>query len=101
MSPGQLDHILGSLGSSAEQVADTLQAAGVRGVRNAARFLNPIVRYGMSRVTVDALSLDVMMPDILRLIFHDGTKEEAPLPLAVRQFLEAFNRGEYPGLEMV
>jgi hypothetical protein len=36
---------------------------------------------------------------MLRLLFHDGRQEETLLPQAVRQFLDAFNRGKYPELE--
>jgi hypothetical protein len=96
----ELSAMLKDLGATPEDVATALKAEGIRGVRNAARFLNPIVRYAQGRVMVDALGLDVMKSDTLRLIFHDGQKEEAPLPLAVRQFLDAFNRGKYPELEL-
>jgi hypothetical protein len=60
--------------------ATPLKAKGIQGVRNAARFLNPVVRYAQGRVKVDALGLDVTKGDTLSLIFHDGRKEEAALP---------------------
>jgi hypothetical protein len=81
-------------------VATALKAKGIQGVRNAARFLNPIVRYAQGWVKVDAPSLDVMKGDTLRLIVHHGREEEAPLAQAVWQFLDAFNRGKYPELEL-
>jgi hypothetical protein len=96
----ELVEMLQEFGGTAEEVAAALKAKGIQGVRNAARFLNPIVRYAQGRVKVDALGLDVMKGDTLRLIFHDGRKEEAPLPPAARQFLDAFNRGKYPELEL-
>ena len=80
-------------------MATALQAQRIRGVRNAARFLNPLVRYH-GQLKVDALGLDVMKGDTLRLTFYQKRKEEASLPQAVIQFLEAFNRGEYPELEL-
>src|ERR1700678_382352 len=96
----ELGRILKELGNSADEVATALQAKGIKGVRNAARFLNPLVRYVQGQLKVDALGLDVMKGDTLRLIFHQKKKEEISLPQAVMQFLEAFNQGDYPELEM-
>ena len=96
----ELARILKELGSSADEVATALQAKGVKGVRNTARFLNPIVRYVQGQVKVDALGLDVIKGDILRFFFHHQKKEEVSLPQAIMQFLDAFNRGKYPELEM-
>ena len=56
--------------------------------------------YLQGQLKVDALGLDVMKGDILRLIFHAKRKEEISLPQAVMQFLDAFNQGNYPELEM-
>jgi hypothetical protein len=100
MEVGKLRTILKSLGSSAEEVAATLQTHGIRGVRNTTRILNPIVRYAQGRVPGNAMSLDVMKPDTLRLIHQSGAEEEASLPLPVRHFLDAFNRGMHPDLEL-
>ncbi len=96
----ELGAMLKELGETPDEVATALKANGIRGVRNAARFLNPIVRYAQGQVMVDALGLDVMQGDTLRLIFHDGRKEETPLPPTVRKFLDAFNVGKYPDLEL-
>ena len=96
----ELGRILKELGNTADEVATALQAQRIRGVRNAARFLNPLVRYVHGQLKVDALGLDVMKGDTLRLTFHQKRKEEASLPQVVIQFLEAFNRGEYPELEL-
>jgi hypothetical protein len=95
-----LDRILAKMGGTGEEVAATLKASGVRGIRNAARFLNPVVRYVQSRIRVDALGLDVMQGDKIRLTYGNGKKEDAPIPHAVRVFLDAFNRGKYPELEL-
>jgi hypothetical protein len=96
----ELGRILKELGNTADDVATALQAKGIKGVRNAARFLNPIVRYVQGQVKVDALGLDVIKGDILRFFFHHQRKEEVSLPQAVMQFLDAFNRGNYPELEL-
>jgi hypothetical protein len=96
----QLRAILASLGSTQDSVAATLKSSRIRGVRNAARFLNPIVRYAQRLVTVDALSLDLMKQDTPRLRLHDGAEVETVLPEAVRGFLDAFNRGDHPDLEL-
>ena len=40
----ELARILKELGNTADEVAAALQAKGIKGVRNTARFLNPLVR---------------------------------------------------------
>ena len=37
--------MLVDLGNTPDEVADTLRASGITGVRNTVRFLNPIVRF--------------------------------------------------------
>jgi hypothetical protein len=96
----ELRRILDGLGQTADEVATALQAKGIKGIRNAARYLNPIVRYAQSQVKIDALGLDVMKGDTLRFYFHQKKKEKVPLPQAVMQFLNAFNQGKYPELEL-
>jgi hypothetical protein len=95
-----LGRVLEELGRTADEVATALQAKGIKGIRNAARFLNPIVRYAQSQLKVDALGSDVMKGDTLRLYFHHQKKQEVMLPQAVMHFLDAFNRGKYPELEL-
>jgi hypothetical protein len=95
----EMAKLLGQLGASADEVAATLEGHSIQGVRNAVRFLNPIVRYLLGRVRADASSLDVMQGDRVRLTLDSG-KEEVVMPEAVRQFLEAFSRGAYPALEL-
>jgi hypothetical protein len=87
------------LGTTPDQVGDALRARGIRGVRNTARFLNPIVRYAHTCVT-DAYSIDLTQPDRLRIVFADGRTDELAVPEAVLQFLDNFHRGLYPELEM-
>ena len=90
--------MLDLLGSSADEVADTLKSLSIQGVRNTARFLNPIVRFAKTQCG-GAKDMDVMTGTTLRIVLPWGT-QHFPLPPAVKSFLEAFNRGEYPQLEM-
>lgn len=100
MDQGKMAKLLEELGTTPDEVAASLKANGVQGVRNAVRFLNPVVRHVQGRVRVDAWSLDLMQRDKLRLTFVDGRKEDTVIPEAVRLFLDAFNRGKYPDLEL-
>ena len=84
------------LGKNTDEVAATLRAQGVRGVPNAVRFLNPIVRYAQGRAGGNASG--VLLDDTLTLTFPDGRVQKEPIPQAVREFLDAFNRGGYPDL---
>lgn len=96
----ELARILVELGKTADEVATSLQVKGIKGVRNAARYLNPIVRYALTHMKIDAHDLDVTEGNALRLLFQRQRKERVPLPQAVMQFLEAFHLGKYPELEM-
>jgi hypothetical protein len=86
------------MGSSADEVAATLRATGVQGVRNAVRVLNPIVRYIQNTLRRDNLDADVMTGKTFRI--HGVGTNEVVLPRAVIAFLDAFNRGEHPDLEL-
>src|SRR5690242_924201 len=99
VTDGFLAPILESLGDTPDAVADTLRSAGVKGVRNTVRFLNPLVRFVQANIT-DGANLDVIKGDTLRVRFVSRIKEEAALPPAVRAFLDNFNRWLYPDLEM-
>jgi hypothetical protein len=101
----QLEQILLRLGNSADAVATTLQAHGIKGLRNAARHLNPIVRYVQSQLRLDDYALDVTHGDgmavyTIRLVLPTGKEEENVLPSPAKEFLDAFNRGSYPDLEL-
>jgi hypothetical protein len=87
------------LGATPDAVADALRRLGIKGVRNAARFLNPIVRYATPHLR-EASSIDLILGDRLRIVFAGGRVEEVAVPTAVLQFLENFHRGQYPDLEM-
>ncbi len=100
MPEGFLAPILEAMGDTPDAVANTLRVAGVRGVRNTVRFLNPVVRFVKARLAFDAMSLDVIKGHTMRLRFLSGIKEDATLPQAVLDFLAAFNDGRYPDLAM-
>lgn len=93
--------LLQRLGETADAVAKALDSEGIRGVRNTARFLNPIVRLIHMQVGDDSLHMDVMRGDTLRIIHPSGKTDEVPLPAAVKAFLDAFNQGTYPELEVL
>ncbi len=93
-----LSKMLEQMGSSADEVAATLRATGVQGVRNTVRVLNPIVRYAQNVLRLDNLDADVMTGKTFRI--HSVRKHEVALPRAVIDFLDAFNRGAYPDLEL-
>ena len=91
--------MLDELGCTPDEVAESLRARHIRGVRNTVRILNPIVRYVLTR-TADTASVDLIKGDRLRIEFASGRVSEFAVPDAVLQFLDRFHRGEYPDLEM-
>jgi hypothetical protein len=91
------NRLLEELPSTPDDVAQHLQSLGIKGVRNAVRFLNPIVRYAQTHI--DALDMDVMTGSSLRIRLRNGTQQEVSLPTAIQAFLTAFNQGAYPDLE--
>src|SRR2546423_12872165 len=94
-----LTNLIAALGPTPDEIANTLRAKGIQGVRNTARFLNPMVRYVQRMIKVDALSVDVMTPGAIRMKMN-GHEEVAVLPKPVAEFLDAFNVGKYPELEL-
>lgn len=99
MKDDSLGPILHRMGQTADEVAATLRAHHIQGVRNTVRFFNPVVRYAQQELRVDVSALDVMQPNMLRMIVPDR-EEQACLPEPVKDFLDAFNRGAYPELEL-
>ncbi|HJZ53404.1 MAG TPA: hypothetical protein VKE74_00510 [Gemmataceae bacterium] len=91
--------MLDELGRTPDEVADSLRARGVTGVRNTVRFLNPVVRY-VHTLIPGTYGIDLILGDRLRIVFADSRVTEVPVPEAVLGFLEAFHRGQYPDLEM-
>lgn len=105
MHKRDLEQILALLGDTAEAVAQTLQDNGIKGVRNTVRYLNPVVRFAQVHLRMDDFGLDLMQrelarPYTLRLTLPNGSSQEAELPAPVKEFLEAFNGGVYPDLEL-
>src|SRR5207249_1673302 len=96
----QVAKILEDLGQSADQVAQTLKAEGVQGIRNTVRTLNPIVRMVQKSLLLSSLGMDVMKRNSFRVVLLDGAEIETALPQAIREFLDAFDQGAYPDLEM-
>lgn len=94
-----LSQVLIGLGSSVAEIAAALQSKQIQGVRNTVRFFNPIVRYVQRELQASNSDLDVIQPDTLRMTLPDRTRE-AKLPSPVREFIDAFNRGDYPELEL-
>ncbi len=89
------------MGGTADDVAAAVRAKGVLGVRNTVRMLNPVVRYVQNTLRNDNLDLDMMTGKTIRLNSGSVVRmQEVPLPEPVRQFMEAFNRGAYPDLEL-
>jgi hypothetical protein len=86
------------MGTSAVEVAATLRTTGVQGVRNTVRVLNPIVRYIQNELRLDNLDADVMACTNFRI--HGPAGRQVPLPQTVLPFLDTFNRGSYPDLEL-
>lgn len=91
--------MLEELGSTADEVAATLRAKGIKGVRNTVRFLNPVVRYAYTR-QAEVYGIDLIQGDQLRIVFANGQVQEVAVPEAVQRFLDNFHRGQYPDLEM-
>lgn len=100
METPTLTDLLTQLGTTADEVATNLKAHGIQGSRNTARFLNPLVRYLETQIRPDCLSLDVMQRDRVRLVFGDGRQEEAIIPEPCLAFLQAFNQGGYPEMQL-
>ena len=55
----RLHRILCELGDSADQVAETLKAQGILGVRNTVRMLNPIVRFVQGSLLISNIGMDL------------------------------------------
>jgi hypothetical protein len=80
-------------------VAKALNCTAIQGVRNPVRILNPIVRYLQARIP-NVVVVDVIRGDAMHIVYCDGNEDMTPLPLAVREFLDACDRGAYPELEI-
>jgi hypothetical protein len=63
----KLTDVLRQLGDSPAEIAATLKAHEIRGVRNTVRFLNPIVRYVQHALGIGPFSVDLTEPETLRV----------------------------------
>ena len=91
--------MLEELGITADEVAQSLRKAGIRGIRNTARFLNPICRKALSVMPIGC-AIDLIQGNRLRMRFAHSGPVEFEVPEPVLQFLERFHEGQYPDLEM-
>jgi hypothetical protein len=96
----ELGLALAALGASADEVAATLRAEHIRGVRHTARFMNPLIVFVEATFTLLPLSAEILDDETLRIKLSDGAVVDAPLLRPIREFLEAFNRGAYADLEI-
>jgi hypothetical protein len=95
-----IDRILAELGPTSARIGDTLREKGIRGVRNTVRFLNPIIRYCSAQLRIDDYALDLIQRTKLHIVLPGDITEEYKVPSPVIEFLDAFNRGAYPDLEL-
>ncbi len=96
----ELTRILTELGETPDDVAASLRAAGIKGVRNTVRFLNPVIRYCQSQLRIDEYALDLIQKKMLRMLLPNGTRVEVVVPPPVHEFLLAFHSGGHPDLEL-
>lgn len=76
-----------------------LRNLGIKGVRNTVRMLNPIVRwYRQKRGESGLTSITHLDGHHLHIPASRG-QDKVQLPAAIKQFLDAFDRGDYPDLE--
>src|SRR5947209_14116972 len=99
-----LEQIMFQLGKTADEVATTLRAHRVKGVRNTVRYLNPIVRFAQLQLHLDDYGLDVTHGDgmatyLLRITLPTG-EEQVAFPGPVKEFFDGFNQGQFPDLEL-
>jgi hypothetical protein len=98
----QLLRILAAMGQAADQVAELLRAAGCRGFRNGG-FPSPVFRYVYRKFDEGNLILVYSRPgkpSKIYLYLGDGKREEILLPPAIAEFLDNFDQGSYPDLDL-
>lgn len=99
----ELNRILASMGKTGDDVAAFLRANSCRGFMRGGGFPNPPVRYLYRRFDDGVLHLSALTPSRWgTLVLHriDGRFEEIALPVAIAEFLELFQEGEFPDLEL-
>src|SRR5437867_816608 len=84
--------LLTAAGTTADEVAATLDGHGVRARRGNSSFDNPIVRYLYRHLDVGG-RLDIPVGGTSIIIMRAGSWLAVPLPVAVRDFLDHFHSG--------
>jgi hypothetical protein len=94
----EIIRLLAAMGGTPDEVAATLRAEGVRGLRDSPSVRNPVVRYLNRQLDIGG-RLEVGTGGTVLRLFRGGRVQETPLPDAVRDFLAGFHGGRYPDLE--
>jgi hypothetical protein len=90
--------LLEKMGASPDEVADTMRACDVHGLRDSTSFFNPVVRYLNRNLGIGGRLEVGAGGAVLRLLIGNEARGSA-LPAPVREFLERFHQGLYPDLE--
>jgi hypothetical protein len=93
-----ISQIFEAMGSTPDQVAETLRRTRVRGMRDSTPFMNPVVRH-LNRTLNIGGRLEVGAGGSVLRLQLEGKVREVPLPVPVQAFLDCFHRGLYPDLE--
>ncbi len=93
-----ISQLLEGMGSTPDQVAETLRQARVRGLRDSPSFMNPVVRHHNHTLNIGG-RLEVGAGGTVLRLQREGKVKEGPLPLPVQAFLDGFDHGLYPDLE--
>jgi|HubBroStandDraft_6_1064221.scaffolds.fasta_scaffold259105_3 hypothetical protein len=96
----EVSGVLAELGQTPEAVANCLRAGGVQGVRNAARYLNPIVRLVLDKTNLNSFVVDLIQRDRLRIRLAGGEQVVVLLPPPVQRFIADFDNRKCPYLEL-
>lgn len=94
----QISQMLDGMGSTPDQVAETLRQDRVQGMRDSTSFMNPVVRHLNRSLNIGG-RLEVGAGGTVLRLQLEGKVREVPLPLPVQVFLDGFHRGLYPDLE--
>jgi hypothetical protein len=87
--------MLEAMGSTPDEMGETLRQVRVPGMRDSTSFMNPVVRY-LNRTLDIGGRLEVGAGgSVLRLLL-EGRVQEVPLPLPVQAFLDCFTVASIP-----
>jgi hypothetical protein len=87
-----ISQMLDAMGSTPDQVAETLRHARVRGMRDSTSFMNPVVRH-LNRTLNIGGRLEVGAGGAVLRLQLEGKVREVPLPLPVQAFLDVASDG--------